>query len=272
MAAEPPNKKPKSVGIKDIQKILECPVCLSTPKNPEKIHLCSNEHMICDDCHARVDKCPLCRSHFVEIKNNTLLKQILSALPKLCPYADEGCNIEPKDHEMENHKKNCQFRPIGCTKKSCNNEVPFESLLEHLQNSHNAYTEEYGDHDAGVEYDIEVKKETFENQNEVSWYPTSFKFDDKTFIFCVCKAKDHFYVQCFIYGNKEDERNYLCKIRVKDDNNSWYEISFTGDVISVDVPKSRRNRHFGTYSFSTSMAQALWDGQNLSFQLKLIKV
>ena len=70
----------------------------------------------------------------------------------------------------------------------------------------------------------------------------------------------------------EEEKNYCCKIKVKDDNNSRYKMSFTGDVISVDVPKAIQSKHFGTYIFSTTMAEAVWDGQDLSFQLKLEKV
>ena len=269
---EPPNKKPKCVGIKglkNIQRILECPVCLSTPKNPDKIHLCSNEHMICDNCFPRVKNCPMCRSNYVHSKN-TLLKQILSALPKLCTYADEGCNVEPRDDEMENHVKNCQFRPIECINKSCNDEISFKSLLEHLEAIHDADTEEYVDE--GSTYVINIDKELFDQRDFDFWPPTLFKFDDQTFIFWVCKSEVQFYVQCFIYGTKEEGKNYFCKIKIKDESKPKYKLSFSGEVISVDTPKGERDIHFGTLSFSKTMAEALWNGTNISFQLKLEKV
>jgi len=276
---EPPNKKPKYAGIKslkDIQRILECPVCLTTPKNPDKIHLCSNEHIICDDCHSRVKTCPLCRSDFVNTRN-TLLKQILSVLPKFCPNEEKGCDFETRDNEIEGHVKSCKFRPIDCIYKSCNEKIPFNSLLEHLQNIHNVDNEEYvdandDDSDEGIEYAIRVDEKIFNEDDESLWPPTIFKFKDQTFIFCVYKAKDLFCVQCYIYNTMEEEKNYCCKIKVKDDNNSRYKMSFTGDVISVDVPKAIQRKHFGTYIFSTTMAEAVWDGQDLSFQLKLEKV
>ena len=97
----PPSKKLKSVtfeGIKDIQRILECPICLQMPKNPDQVHFCSNGHLICHDCHGKVQNCPICRSDDLN-GQNPLLKQVLLALPKLCPY--QGCEAEPKNDELE---------------------------------------------------------------------------------------------------------------------------------------------------------------------------
>ena len=72
----PPRKVPKCVTfkcVKDLQRILECPVCFITPEDPEKAHFCSNGHMICGSCRKNVQKCPVCRS--VDLKGqNPLLK------------------------------------------------------------------------------------------------------------------------------------------------------------------------------------------------------
>ena len=68
---------------------------------------------------------------------NPLLKKILSALPSLCPY--EGCDAEPKDTELEDHKKICQHRPVNCFMKSCsvkNYTTPFLEFFEHLEEKH----------------------------------------------------------------------------------------------------------------------------------------
>ena len=62
------------------------------------------------------------------------------------------------------------------------------------------------------------------------------------------------------------------RLKNKDDTNSRYEVSFSGDVISVDIPKTDRNGNFGTFNFSTTLAEALWDGEGLSFQVTIEKV
>ena len=99
----PPNKKRKSFQcIKEFQRILECPVCLLTPENSDNTHFCSNGHMVCGTCRDQVTFCPICESGDLTGRN-PLLKQILSKLPKLCPF--ERCEAEPNDEDLEEHKK-----------------------------------------------------------------------------------------------------------------------------------------------------------------------
>ena len=130
----------KSVGDKSVEKIqniLECPVCYQTPKNPEKIQICSNHHIVCENCKSKIDKCPTCRTENFQGKN-PLLQKILSALPKICPFVDEGCEIiEPQDDdELENHLKICQYRPIDCVHNPCKSKIPFSNLIKHIEENH----------------------------------------------------------------------------------------------------------------------------------------
>ena len=127
----PPAKKPKYV--EDIQKLLECPVCLLNPKYPDKVHFCSNGHMICHGCYGQIRTCPVCRSENLK-GQNPLLKQVLSRLPRLCPFSEQGCGVESDGIDMERHVKICPFRLIDCINKQyCEMKaVPYNPYIGHL--------------------------------------------------------------------------------------------------------------------------------------------
>ena len=45
-----------------LRDIVECPVCLKTPKYGAPIFQCRNGHLICRECYKRVETtCPVCR-------------------------------------------------------------------------------------------------------------------------------------------------------------------------------------------------------------------
>ena len=52
-----------------------------------------------------------------------------------------------------------------------------------------------------------------------------------------------------------------------------YNLSFTGDIISVDVPKAERDEHVGSFIFSTKMARKMWnqEEESLSFKVSIVK-
>ena len=63
--------KPKKPRLRDI---VECPVCLKTPRYGAPIFQCRNGHIICRDCYKRVEShCPVCR---VQLYTNTKIRCI----------------------------------------------------------------------------------------------------------------------------------------------------------------------------------------------------
>ena len=153
-STEPPAKKQRCLSFRsvtDIQRILECPVCYNTSENPDQVHFCSNGHMLCDGCHKKTTnkKCPTCRS---EIWNDQtplmpLMKQILSALPKVCPFPE--CEIQLEEKERNDHVKNCQHRLIDCAMfgsstipglNFCKSKVTIRGCLKHFEEAHNTKT------------------------------------------------------------------------------------------------------------------------------------
>ena len=61
-----------------IKDLLECPVCfepiLSTP-----IHQCTNGHVVCNGCIAKLSNCPICRNDSTLIRN-LILEEIMEKI------------------------------------------------------------------------------------------------------------------------------------------------------------------------------------------------
>ena len=258
----PPSKKAKSVTfkcVKDFQRILECPVCLATPSEPEKVKVCSNGHIICGTCHSKgkFTMCPTCKSKDLN-GQNPLLKKILSALPSLCPY--EGCDAEPKDTELEEHKKICQFRPVNCFILNCTvNDTPFHDFLKHLEKTHQIKRPE-----ANAEYNygiIVTDDKSLEITNCLkNWNPNILSFDDHTFLVRCIRKNNLFHCQCFIYGTVTDATKYFYEISVKSKTNPIYSTNFTGEVISIDVPRADYEAYeclSANFTMTTGLARKL---------------
>ena len=57
-----------------LRDIVECPVCLKTPRYGAPVFQCRNGHIICRDCYKRVEShCPVCR---VQLYTNTKIRCI----------------------------------------------------------------------------------------------------------------------------------------------------------------------------------------------------
>ena len=268
----PPNKKPKCVGDKsvvEIQSILECPVCLLTPKNPDKIHICSNHHIICDNCKPKVQKCPTCRSENFQGKN-PLLQKILSALPKICSFAEDGCEVEfePKNRdEFENHLKTCQYRQIDCAYNNCNIKIAFTSLSKHIEDNHHPKVMDNERH-----YQIKVLADVFTKQSGSFWFPKIIHFDDQVFFIQAFALKDQMSLQCHFYGTETESKKYFCEISSENEALPRYKVkvNLSGDIISVDIPKGARHEvKNSTFTISMHMAKQLWNKTQEEIKFKI---
>ena len=261
----PPSKKAKSFfqGIKNIQKILECPICLSIPKNPDQVHFCSNGHLICHDCHGKVKECPVCRSKKLN-GQNPLLKQVLSELPKMCPH--QGC--EEEDEPKSEHRKNCGYRPIDCLTDSnvkCTEKVPYNSLLKHLEEKHSSIinTNQFVGY-----YGIQVTEQNF-SFDLAHWSPTITIFKGQPFILNCVKMKNIFIIQCFIHGSDSDAKKYSCEISVSGRSKPEYKLVIPCDIISVDTPRAtyETDDFEGSIILSKNIIQRMWTKTDKEYDL-----
>ena len=285
---EPPAKKQKCLGfqsVEDIQRILECPVCFNTPGNPDQIHFCSNGHMLCDDCHKKIleKKCPTCRSdnwtgHHTLLP---LMKKILSALPKQCPFTE--CEKQLKDSERDEHMKNCEYRLFDCIGlKSCSKKVTFDlaSVQKHLEDHNIRYNlskveaVELG-HLKRFYMKLDRDYESYFDNTSVgcTLYPNFFKVDNRIFIARSSHAKNLYSFQVFLHGNPEDAKKYLYDVKVTNLDDPQYNVSFSGNIISVDDDNQAREIHPGTFSFTKAFARTLVhdNGKRISYDVTIKK-
>ena len=83
----------------------------------------------------------------------------------------------------------------------------------------------------------------------------------------------------FLHGNITPAENYLWQIKVINKDDSRFNTSFSGEVISVDVPNANQGRqnHSSTFSFPKTMLRKLWckvengNEQRLCTDLTIIK-
>ena len=292
-ASEPPANKQKCLGFKsviDIQKILECPVCFSTPENSDQVQFCSNGHMLCDGCYQKllIKTCPTCRSEDWNYQSPLLpvMKQILSALPKVCPFSECETQLEAKDRDE--HMKNCEFRLVDCVALfNCDTKVSFNlaKMFRHLGERHkfenlpvpnNFEVIEVGN-SKRVDVKLTRKKQSYYDNSSVgsTWLPTFFNVEERTFIARCYHKKNIFSFQVFLHGKVEDAQNFLYDVKVTNLDDPQFNINFTGKVISVDVPDADHGReyHPGTFSFTKAMAQDLLyeNGTRICFDVTIKK-
>ena len=269
----PPSKKAKSFafsqGIKNIQKILECPICLSIPKNPDQVHFCSNGHLICHDCHGKVKECPVCRSKKLN-GQNPLLKQILSELPKICPH--QGC--EEEDIPSSDHRKICGYRPIDClahSRTTCMEKVvPYNSLVKHLEEKHNSVNN--GTKFVGY-YGIQVKERDF-SLDFLSWNPTISVFEGHTLFLRCIMEKNLFIIQCFILGTDSEAKKYSCEIKVSGKSKPEYKLVTPCEIISVDDTRKatyEKDDFKGNIALSKNIIQGMWTKNDNEYDVLIIQ-
>ena len=58
-----------------IKNLLTCPICIS-PIKSAPIHQCTNGHLVCKSCIAKLGSCPICRN-YSKLARNLILEQII---------------------------------------------------------------------------------------------------------------------------------------------------------------------------------------------------
>jgi len=104
----------------DLEKELECPVCLIIPRS-FPIFQCRLGHTICNECHPRLPRpyrsrrCPVCQAKYCNPPTrNYLAEKLIECVRRTCRFDFHGCSFSISDsHSLISHEINCQFRPKG---------------------------------------------------------------------------------------------------------------------------------------------------------------
>lgn len=115
--------------------ILQCPVCFHYPLG--NIFICSRGHSICCDCKSKLSECPTCKASIGNTRNY-VLEELMQSCKFPCEFSENGCQQQVKPHELEEHKRFCEYRKYKCP--FCSNWEGYVSYLkQHLCQNHKEY-------------------------------------------------------------------------------------------------------------------------------------
>ena len=236
--------------VSDFEKDLECPVCLSIPREMP-IPACPAGHIVCRTCKTKVQECPTCKRKYpngeLEI-TNSLAASLIDKVPHRCKYHDFKCEVKMKLSEIVKHEKQCQERTVKCPHLQCGQEVQLKKFHEHVMNGKTTPcgSEMDGGNGGwltplstgylkwdGVSFrendDFDLTKDklwdltAFEQHGKTFYLSDSYIAEKKTFIFCV-----------FLAEGEEVSSNYNVKLEISSSNISRKKLTYDGPVISID--------------------------------------
>jgi E3 ubiquitin-protein ligase SIAH1 len=189
---------------KEHLKEFECPVCLEYFRQP--IILCRNGHNVCGKCRTQLEKCPLCRSVFLETRNRTL-ETVTSNLKVACKNRTFGCNMRIMLVNITAHEAKCHWRPYKCPMPDCAFECLLTRLRRHLNNVHTAclHTESQNSITSLI---------NFGRDSTSNWHK-AILFSDEIFVH-VCAVRDSSLYTCVLHvGLKENTAKFSYSIQIE---------------------------------------------------------
>ncbi|XP_004711275.1 E3 ubiquitin-protein ligase SIAH1-like [Echinops telfairi] len=124
--------------------LFECPVCYDSVLPP--ILQCENGHLVCNNCHPKLELCPTCRVLLGSIRN-LALEKLANLVQFPCKYALWGCERILAHTEKADHQVNCEFRLYSCPFPgvSCNWMGLMNAAVPHLIDQHRIITTQQGE-------------------------------------------------------------------------------------------------------------------------------
>jgi len=123
---------------KEQESLVECPVCLSLPREDRAVPCCPKGHFVCSPCldnlirEGRPGNCPTCRVPMGQGRSLLALTVVKNAQHE-CGH--QGCNVKLNFDQIKEHEEKCEWRLILCPGKgtNCKARVPFCTVLNHVQ-------------------------------------------------------------------------------------------------------------------------------------------
>ena len=96
-----------------IEEELKCPICLNLP-NSTPIYQCQEGHLVCKDCHAKVNSCSICRATPLGSIRSLMAEKMLLESKFKCKFTDSGCELEDNLMTLVVHESKCDHETIEC--------------------------------------------------------------------------------------------------------------------------------------------------------------
>ncbi|XP_028392565.1 actin-binding protein IPP-like [Dendronephthya gigantea] len=114
-----------------------CCICLGVLKNPMQCE--NNEHYFCSCCIKKhlektSQSCPVCQDKLtVETlrKAPRIVADCVSRYKINCDHKERGCDAVLELGALKKHVENCEFAPVSCSNKGCNDVVNKRDVKRH---------------------------------------------------------------------------------------------------------------------------------------------
>ena len=111
-------------------KELECPVCFEVPETTP-IYQCANQHIHCDKCHPKLDRCPICRITINLNDRSLLAEKIHEKVLVACKYKGE-CSVRKVNiSELLEHEAMCEMLRSEVQCNYCKLNISIHNLNAH---------------------------------------------------------------------------------------------------------------------------------------------
>ncbi|CAG7734134.1 unnamed protein product [Allacma fusca] len=208
---------------RDLQKILECPVCHLIPSPP--IYNCLQGHSICCRCRPKIDKCPLCQAAYT-CSRNFALEAIIETSTFVCDHHEEGCLAVLAGKDFQAHVVQCGFRPIICHLGSfhaCHgSQVGVKNYLSHLITVHKV---QQCERTVGNSFTVaHILRDS--NVSDVSWCGKYVEFDGRHFLTRSFLSMGIFHFCLVLLDEDQESSQYTVRIKIekRDSKNRTFEI------------------------------------------------
>jgi hypothetical protein len=222
--------------LKDIENLLECPVCLTVPRGGTPIYECSNSHIICGDCAEKIteQKCPTCRVIFLLDKRNRIAEKLILKFDfeVPCIHTGQGCNHREKNSRIKAHEANCTKNHVECLVTTCGEIMNPDQLIEHSRQKHNCA--EWKTAGNKFSYNFGIRDEDFENTHStLTWLQWFFVLGGQTYIPILWNENGVFCVMVYILAEKEVAQKYTVTISITGKD---FHMNYTTNVVPIITP------------------------------------
>ena len=209
--------------MKELKGMIECPVCLSVPRQRSPMPVCSNGHFICISCRDRIRqeagdeveaKCPSCLVN-LGTATSLLASKVIQCTKHECEH--EGCEEMIPFSQLEKHSLACVFRRVLCP--GCGIEMAFKEVAEHIWSCKDAKEDDLKDDEVILK--ITIPRDEVEDIEEKEW-KTSFVTVDKKMFFVQSKRENHFfYCEVIILGSAEECKAFVASLHISEKANTY---------------------------------------------------
>ena len=215
-----------------LEERVRCPVCLEVPTSCP-MYSCANGHLVCATCYQGSNSsCSLCRTKMAKTVS-LLARTVIENIGHRCKFEADGCEVRTPLSKVDEHNKNCDFRPVDCPSYLCGEKVAYQKVVDHILNQCKQAMKktDVGTEDiARVKFNIPIA-----NFGNVKFAVLPIKRGEQLFFLSLKNENEHFkkfYVQ--MWGTKEDCKKFKVEIKLEDERGKD-AITFCDHPLPVDI-------------------------------------